>query len=125
MMFCVMSRQEVVEDVQEHMRVDTGLVMVGSADDQMRAGKMKKLMEGVTQSMIDWCILDKLGDFLGSILMHPYQPPARAPQIFTPAHSVPAGGQARAGQAGHRGKHVSVSSVENEPLSPAAKWSCP
>jgi hypothetical protein len=52
-----MSRQEVVEDVQEHMRVDTGLVMVGSADDQMRAGKMKKLMEGVTQSMIDWCIL--------------------------------------------------------------------
>jgi hypothetical protein len=68
---------------------------------------------------------DKLGDFLGSILMHPYQPPARAPHIFTPAHSVPAGGLARARQAGHKGKHVSFSSVENEPLLPAAKHSHP
>jgi hypothetical protein len=67
---------------------------------------------------------DELGDFLGSILMHPYQPPARAPQIFTPAHSVPVG-QAGAGQAGRKGKHVSVGSVENEPLSPAAKRSRP
>lgn len=67
---------------------------------------------------------DELGDFLGSILMHPYQPPARAPQIFTPAHSVPIG-QTGAGQAGRKGKHVSVGSVENEPLSPAAKRSRP
>jgi hypothetical protein len=75
----------------------------------------------------DMCLYlqDELGDFLGSILMHPYQPPARAPQIFTPAHSVPAGGQAGAGQAGRKGKHVSVSSVESEPLSPAAKRSRP
>jgi len=67
---------------------------------------------------------DELGDFLGSILMHPYQPPARAPQIFTP-HSLPVGGQAGAGQAGRKGKHVSVSSVDNEPLSPAVKRSRP
>jgi hypothetical protein len=66
---------------------------------------------------------DELGDFLGSILMHPYQPPARAPQIFTPAHSGMVGGHA--GQAGRKGKHVSVGSVENEPLSPAAKRSRP
>jgi len=39
------------------MRVETGLVVVGSADDQLRVGKTKKLMEGVTQSMIDRCIL--------------------------------------------------------------------
>lgn len=118
-------RQEIVEDIRERMRVETGLVVVGSADDQLRVRKTKKLMEGVTQSMIDRCILDELGDFLGSILMHPYQPPARAPQIFTPAHSVPVGGQAGVGQAGRKGKHVSVGSAENEPLSPAAKRSRP
>jgi hypothetical protein len=50
-------RQEVVEDIRERMRVETGLVVVGSADDQLRVGKTKKLMEGVTQSMIDRCIL--------------------------------------------------------------------
>jgi hypothetical protein len=52
-----MFRQEVVEDIRERMRVETGLVVVGSADDQLRVGKTKKLMEGVTQSMIDRCIL--------------------------------------------------------------------
>jgi len=46
-----------VEDVRERMRVETGLVVVGSADDYLRVGKTKKLMEGVTQSMIDRCIL--------------------------------------------------------------------
>jgi hypothetical protein len=52
-----MFRQEIVEDIRERMRVETGLVVVGSADDQLRVGKTKKLMEGVTQSMIDRCIL--------------------------------------------------------------------
>ena len=56
-MLCVMFRQEIVEDIRERMRVETGLVVVGSADDQLRVGKTKKLMEGVTQSMIDRCIL--------------------------------------------------------------------
>jgi hypothetical protein len=52
-----MFRQEILEDIRERMRVETGLVVVGSADDQLRVGKTKKLMEGVTQSMIDRCIL--------------------------------------------------------------------
>lgn len=52
-----MFSQEIVEDIRERMRVETGLVVVGSADDQLRVGKTKKLMEGVTQSMIDRCIL--------------------------------------------------------------------
>jgi hypothetical protein len=46
-----------VEDIRERMKAETGLVVVGSADDQLRVGKTKKLMEGVTQSMIDRCIL--------------------------------------------------------------------
>ena len=54
---CTIFRQEVVEDIRERMRVETGLVVVGSADDQLRVGKTKKRMEGVTQSMIDRCIL--------------------------------------------------------------------
>ena len=56
-MLCMMFRQEIVEYIREQMRVETGLVVVGSADDQLRVGKTKKLMEGVTQSMIDRCIL--------------------------------------------------------------------
>jgi regulatory NSL complex subunit 3 len=56
-MLCLVFRQEIVEDIRERMRVETGLVVVGSADDQLRVGKAKKLMEGVTQSMIDRCIL--------------------------------------------------------------------
>lgn len=67
-----------------------------------------------------------MGDFLGSILMHPYQPPARAPQIFTSnAQSVPAAGQGGAGKVERKGKHLSASSVDGEPSSPAAKRSRP
>ncbi|PNF31475.1 hypothetical protein B7P43_G00759 [Cryptotermes secundus] len=120
------ARQEVVEDIRERMRVETGLVVVGSADDQLRVGKTKKLMEGVTQSMIDRCILDEVGDFLGSILMHPYQPPTRAPHIFTPtSQSMPTTGQTGAGKVERKGKHLSSNSLDSEPSSPAAKRSRP
>ncbi|XP_021919608.1 KAT8 regulatory NSL complex subunit 3 isoform X3 [Zootermopsis nevadensis] len=120
-----MARQEDVEDIRERMRVETGLVVVGSADDQLRVGKTKKLMEGVTQSMIDRCILDEVGDFLGSILMHPYQPPTRASHMFTPAQSVPAAGQGGAGKVERKGKQLSATSLDNEPSSPAGKRSRP
>lgn len=53
------------------MRVQTGLLVVGNADDCLRMGKTKKKMEGVTQSMVDRCILEEIGDFLAGVLTTP------------------------------------------------------
>ena len=35
------------------MKVTTGMVMVGGADDLLRVSTLKKKIEGVTQSMVD------------------------------------------------------------------------
>lgn len=64
-------RQEDLEEMREKMRVQTGLLVVGSADDCLRMGKMKKKLEGVTQSMVDRCILEEIGDFLAAVLTSP------------------------------------------------------
>ena len=48
--------QDDIENLREHMRAETGLVVVGGADEHLRMSKMKKKMEGVTQSMVDRCI---------------------------------------------------------------------
>lgn len=48
---------EGLEDMRSRMNIDTGLVVVGSADDQLRMNKTKKRMEGITQNMVDRCIL--------------------------------------------------------------------
>ncbi|KAK6638603.1 hypothetical protein RUM43_006870 [Polyplax serrata] len=65
------SRQEDVEEMREKMRVQTGLLVVGSADDCLRMGKTKKKLEGVTQSIVDRCILEEIGDFLAGVLTTP------------------------------------------------------
>lgn len=39
------------------MRVETGLIVVGSADDHLRINKKKKKSEGITQSIVDRCIV--------------------------------------------------------------------
>lgn len=39
------------------MRVETGLIVVGSADDYLRINKKKKKSEGITQSIVDRCIV--------------------------------------------------------------------
>ena len=50
-------RPDDVEDMRERMKTDTGLVVVGGADDQLRVSKHKKKAEGLTQSMVDRCIM--------------------------------------------------------------------
>lgn len=45
-----------MEDLRERMRVETGLIIVGSADDNLRVNKRKKKSEGITQSVVDRCI---------------------------------------------------------------------
>ncbi|KAL1122662.1 hypothetical protein AAG570_002989, partial [Ranatra chinensis] len=54
------------------LHVETGLVVVGAADDQLRISKGKQKAEGITQSMVDRCVVDEVGDFIGTILSNPY-----------------------------------------------------
>lgn len=46
-----------MEDLRERMRVETGLIIVGAADDYLRVNKKKKRAEGITQSIVDRCIV--------------------------------------------------------------------
>lgn len=57
-----------LEDMRERMRAETSLLVVGGADDQLRVSHSKKKMEGLTQSMVERCIVDEISDFLGSVL---------------------------------------------------------
>lgn len=46
-----------LEDVREKMRCESGLVLVGGADSQLRVSKHKKKAEAITQSMVDRAIM--------------------------------------------------------------------
>ena len=60
-----------MEEIREKMKVQTGLLVVGNADECLRMGKRRKRLEGVTQSIIDRCVLEEIGDFLAGILTSP------------------------------------------------------
>ncbi|XP_030841257.1 KAT8 regulatory NSL complex subunit 3 [Strongylocentrotus purpuratus] len=64
--------QDSLEDLRERMKADTTLVVVGGADDRLRLPKAKKLHEGVTQTMVDRCILDEVSEFLTVVLSSTY-----------------------------------------------------
>lgn len=53
-------RQEEMEDLRERMRVETGLIVVGGADDCLRISRKKKKAEGITQSVVDRFIAVRL-----------------------------------------------------------------
>lgn len=46
-----------MEDLRERMRIETGLIVVGSADNNLIVNKKKKREEGITQSIVDRCII--------------------------------------------------------------------
>jgi hypothetical protein len=46
-------RSDDLEDMRARMKVMTGMVMVGGADDLLRMSSQKKKMEAVTQNMVD------------------------------------------------------------------------
>lgn len=49
-----------MEDLRERMRVENGLIVVGSADDYLRVSKKTKRAEGITQSAVDRIIIVSL-----------------------------------------------------------------
>uniref|UniRef100_T1IM69 KAT8 regulatory NSL complex subunit 3 n=1 Tax=Strigamia maritima TaxID=126957 RepID=T1IM69_STRMM len=61
-------RQDDLEEMREHMRCETSLVVIGGADDNLRLSHAKKKLEGVTTSMVDRCLLDEISNFLGPVL---------------------------------------------------------
>ncbi|XP_076308302.1 uncharacterized protein LOC143223773 isoform X2 [Tachypleus tridentatus] len=60
-----------IEDFRERMTAETGLVVVGGADDKLRVCHMKKKQEGMTQVMVDRCLINEVGEFLGYVLTQP------------------------------------------------------
>ncbi|XP_070212314.1 KAT8 regulatory NSL complex subunit 3-like isoform X2 [Littorina saxatilis] len=57
-----------LQDLREHMRAETGMLVVGGADEQLRLSHRKKREEGLTQAMADRWIIEEVNQFLGSIL---------------------------------------------------------
>lgn len=111
-------RPDDLEDLREKMLVETSLVVVGTADDYLRISTSKKILEGITQSMVDRCILDEIGDFVGSILLQPHPLPLR-PTLTT------ANCDNKSKKESHKRRNSTSSSVESEPNSPIAKKSQP
>eukprot|EP00090_Calanus_glacialis_P009565 TRINITY_DN17950_c0_g1_i1.p1 TRINITY_DN17950_c0_g1~~TRINITY_DN17950_c0_g1_i1.p1 ORF type:complete len:1086 (-),score=407.11 TRINITY_DN17950_c0_g1_i1:129-3386(-) len=113
-----------VEDIRERLGVETGLVIVGGADDQLRLSRKKKKAECVTQSMVDRCIMDQVRDFLVSVLSK--QPQSSSLQMQEPTFAVPShdsfvsiAGVPRKVKA--RKRNSSASADGSGPLSPTKK----
>lgn len=107
-----------LEDLREKMLVETSLVVVGTADDNLRISTAKKISEGITQSMVDRCILDEIGDFVGTILLQPHPLPLR-PMSLSNYENKNNRKESR------KRRNSTSSSVESEPNSPTIKKSRP
>uniref|UniRef100_A0A161M310 Kat8 regulatory nsl complex subunit 3 isoform x2 n=1 Tax=Triatoma infestans TaxID=30076 RepID=A0A161M310_TRIIF len=60
-----------LEDLRERLRVHTSLVVIGGADDYLRVTHSKRSADGMTQAMVDRCIVDEVADFIGTVLLTP------------------------------------------------------
>src|SRR5688500_9667724 len=58
-----------MEDFRERItRTETGLVVVGGANDRLIISSSKKKFEGITQAMVDRCIADEIHEFVSVII---------------------------------------------------------
>ncbi|XP_054714456.1 KAT8 regulatory NSL complex subunit 3-like [Uloborus diversus] len=66
-----------IEDFRSRMQAESGLIVVGGADDFLRMNSMKMMLENITQAMVDYCISEEVSDFLLSVF-------AKLPQTSAP-----------------------------------------
>ncbi|XP_033362001.1 KAT8 regulatory NSL complex subunit 3 [Bombus vosnesenskii] len=111
-------RPDDIEDLRERMMVETSLVVVGTADDHLRISTAKKISEGITQNMVDRCILDEIGDFVGTILLQPHPLPLRSTSLSNYENK-------NNRKESRKRRNSTSSSVESEPNSPTIKKSRP
>lgn len=79
--------QDDMETMRERMKAETCMVVVGGADEHLRQHRAKKKTDGLTQSMVDRCIVDEISDFLVSILTQSTSPSYALPMYYTPTAS--------------------------------------
>lgn len=65
------TRSDDLEDIRERMRAESSMIIIGGADDALRMSKCKKMSEGITQSMVDRCIVDEIHNFISYVLNAP------------------------------------------------------
>ncbi|OAD53272.1 KAT8 regulatory NSL complex subunit 3, partial [Eufriesea mexicana] len=111
-------RPDDLEDLREKMMVESSLVVVGTADDHLRISTAKKISEGITQNMVDRCILDEIGDFVGTILLQPHPLPLRSTLLSNYENK-------NNRKESRKRRNSTSSSVESEPNSPTVKKSRP
>lgn len=46
-----------MEEMREKLNIVSSLVVVGGADDQLRLSKAKKKLDGITQTIVDKCVM--------------------------------------------------------------------
>ncbi|XP_066147146.1 KAT8 regulatory NSL complex subunit 3-like isoform X5 [Euwallacea fornicatus] len=114
------SSQEDVEDLRERMRIETGLIVVGSADNNLIITKKKRRKEGITQSIVDRCIIDEVGEFISNLILSPYPPQVRQ----SPAR-VPTGDFQKVSKVKRKRYNSNASSVESESSSPTPRITRP
>ncbi|RZB39517.1 KAT8 regulatory NSL complex subunit 3 [Asbolus verrucosus] len=115
------SLQEDMEDLRERMRVETGLIVVGSADDNLRVNKKKKKSEGITQSVVDRCVTDEIGEFISGVILSPYPPQIRQSPTNLTTDAV----LSKKVKTERKRYNSNTSSVDSEPPSPTPRISRP
>lgn len=74
-----------MEDFRERItKTETGLVVVGGANDRLMISSSKKKFDGITQAMVDRCIADEIYEFVSNVLN-----PSSAPVQSTTSRGTP------------------------------------
>ncbi|RWS13535.1 KAT8 regulatory NSL complex subunit 3-like protein [Dinothrombium tinctorium] len=64
-----MSTLDDMEDFRERItKAETGLIVVGGANDRLILCSAKKRFTGITQAMVDRCICDEISDFVSYVI---------------------------------------------------------
>lgn len=112
--------QEDMEDLRERMRIETGLIVVGSADNNLIVTKKKRREEGITQSIVDRCIIDEIGEFISGLILSPFPP-----QVRQSPTNIPSDVPTKKCKIERKRYNSNTSSVESEPPSPTPRRSRP